>query len=154
MSRCRWPKLWRKCPCTNLSVIDRLSVGFSMFSWPLSFMFWFLCPLVRPSDLFNAMEIKYRQSILPLFRRISNDLPPTPAKFHYIFNLRDLSRIVHGMCMTVPNLIEVSINHWYCGESVKRGYILPSFPLLVFWDRLGLTILSIGRLWLWCMCKY
>ncbi|XP_033627732.1 dynein heavy chain 10, axonemal-like [Asterias rubens] len=46
---------------------------------------------------------KITQGTLDLYKVIVNDLPPTPSKFHYIFNLRDLSRVAQGLLQTTPD---------------------------------------------------
>ncbi|KAJ3321068.1 Dynein heavy chain 10, axonemal [Boothiomyces sp. JEL0866] len=51
---------------------------------------------------------KLTQLTLQLFYEISKNLMPTPSKFHYIFNLRDISRIYEGICLATPDHFEKS----------------------------------------------
>ncbi|XP_011310250.1 dynein heavy chain 10, axonemal [Fopius arisanus] len=37
-----------------------------------------------------------------LYKIVTTELPPTPSKFHYIFNMRDLSRISAGLLQSTP----------------------------------------------------
>lgn len=45
---------------------------------------------------------KLIEMTLNLYEKIIVELPPTPSKFHYIFNMRDFSRICAGLCQLVP----------------------------------------------------
>ncbi|XP_058137242.1 dynein axonemal heavy chain 10 [Dasypus novemcinctus] len=49
-----------------------------------------------------AVTDKLTDCTLVLYKNIVQDLPPTPSKFHYIFNLRDLSRVFNGLVLTNP----------------------------------------------------
>lgn len=42
------------------------------------------------------------QMTLDLFKIATVQLPPTPSKFHYVFNLKDLSRVYAGILLTSP----------------------------------------------------
>ncbi|XP_058060896.1 dynein axonemal heavy chain 10 [Anopheles bellator] len=46
---------------------------------------------------------KVIEMTLALFKTLVTKMPPTPSKFHYIFNMKDLSRIVAGMLQIHPN---------------------------------------------------
>jgi dynein heavy chain len=43
---------------------------------------------------------KVTTATLSLYFSICEKLPRTPVKFHYIFNLRDLSRVYEGLTLT------------------------------------------------------
>ncbi len=43
-----------------------------------------------------------------MYQTISKQLLPTPAKSHYTFNLRDLSKIFQGILMADAKSIEVN----------------------------------------------
>ena len=66
-------------------------------------------------------------STIEIYNKIQEDLRPTPAKFHYLFNLRDVSKVVQGLCMTKP----VSITN---DDVFMRLFVNES--MRVFYDRL------------------
>uniref|UniRef100_A0A3Q2PNV9 Dynein axonemal heavy chain 10 n=1 Tax=Fundulus heteroclitus TaxID=8078 RepID=A0A3Q2PNV9_FUNHE len=54
-------------------------------------------------DAIQKVCDKVTDCTLELYNLIIKDLPPTPSKFHYIFNLRDLSRVYNGLILTKPD---------------------------------------------------
>lgn len=75
----------------------------------------------------QALATPITAATIELYQRIVRDLPPTPSKFHYIFNLRDLSRIYHGLFTTIPERYEEM------GSFVR---VWRNECLRVFYDRL------------------
>jgi len=43
---------------------------------------------------------------IDLYLKITNNLLPIPAKFHYTFNLRDIAKVFQGILMSSPNTIQ------------------------------------------------
>lgn len=73
----------------------------------------YFCP-----SRFNNIVVEFLPRLIPLTRHIwqatKRKMLPTPAKFHYVFNLRDLSRIWQGIltvqnaeCQTVSSLLKL-----------------------------------------------
>ena len=57
-------------------------------------------------DPVQKMDEAIVLSTIEIYQRISEDLRPTPAKFHYLFNLRDVSKVIQGILMTKPVSIQ------------------------------------------------
>lgn len=56
-----------------------------------------------------------------IYERMSTDLLPTPAKSHYVFNLRDLSKCVQGILQADSSTIRESkqIFRLFCHEALR-----------------------------------
>lgn len=50
---------------------------------------------------------KLVQATIKVYSTITTELLPTPAKSHYTFNLRDLSKVFQGMLMAPSNRVKV-----------------------------------------------
>ncbi|TYZ50849.1 hypothetical protein PybrP1_008863 [[Pythium] brassicae (nom. inval.)] len=55
------------------------------------------------SDDVKDKAARLTDALLRFFEFVVEKLPPTPSKFHYIFNLRDLGRVCEGLCMATPD---------------------------------------------------
>ena len=75
----------------------------------------------------KALVDNITRSTLDVYTAIVGDLPPTPSKFHYIFNLRDLSRIYQGLCQSTIDRFETQ---------AKFVRLWRNECLRVFYDRL------------------
>lgn len=51
----------------------------------------------------KAMKDGVISSIIEIYNRVTLELLPTPNKFHYTFNLRDVSKVFQGVLMITPS---------------------------------------------------
>ncbi|KAJ0412743.1 hypothetical protein ATCC90586_002373 [Pythium insidiosum] len=59
--------------------------------------------LEKFSPSVKAMRDGVISSVIEIYNRVTLELLPTPSKFHYTFNLRDVSKVFQGILMITPS---------------------------------------------------
>lgn len=73
---------------------------------------------------------KLTKSTLELYKRVSNKFLPTPSKCHYVFNLRDMSKVYQGLMQAHRN---------FCDNKESFFKLWVHECMRVFYDRLVCT---------------
>ena len=90
-----------------------------------SFIRYFVCFRGFASD-FEIITDQVVAATLEVYKQAMKVLLPTPAKSHYLFNLRDFSRVVQGILLSIPETMDepASMKRLWVHEVWKQSFFI------------------------------
>ncbi|KAL3678222.1 hypothetical protein R1sor_021178 [Riccia sorocarpa] len=81
-------------------------------------MDWWIRKARLPQEVLSMGNVLVHVTI-DVFRAIQRELLPTPSKSHYIYNMRDISKVFQGVCMVGVTVGKKGLVRLWCHECLR-----------------------------------